>query len=206
MFSDVLPTDDEEDEDDIEAHEASILRLKEADDATREMTREEYQHYSDCRQASFTYRKAKRFKEFLNLPPSLDFKTGDDTVDIVGFLAFEMVRALTIAGLEVKKSLEDAYLRDAPHHGSSPLLGKRKVQLGLGADAKRMRRDESPEHEDQPLPVCSLFLPPPEARTALRPEHMQDAFARMQGDWSQRRSAGMRNFRGGLIRTTVSLI
>ncbi|KAI0806880.1 TFIID-domain-containing protein [Fomes fomentarius] len=206
MFSDVLPTDDEEDEDDIEAHEASILRLKEADDATREMTREEYQHYSDCRQASFTYRKAKRFKEFLNLPPSLDFKTGDDTVDIVGFLAFEMVRALTIAGLEVKKSLEDAYLRDAPHHGSSPLLGKRKAQLGLGADAKRMRREESPEHEDQPLPVCSLFLPPPEARTALRPEHMQDAFARMQGDWSQRRSAGMRNFRGGLIRTTVSLI
>lgn len=28
MFSDVLPTDDEEDEDDIEAQEASIQRLK----------------------------------------------------------------------------------------------------------------------------------------------------------------------------------
>ncbi|KAI0774645.1 TFIID-domain-containing protein [Trametes elegans] len=208
IFSDVLPTDDEEDEDDIEAHEASIQRLKEADDATREMTREEYQHYSDCRQASFTYRKAKRFREFLNLPASLDLKQGDDTVDIVGFLAFEMVRALTIAGLEVKKSLEDAYLRDGPHRpGSSPVLGKRKAALGLGADAKRMRREESPEHDtDQPLPTCSLFLPPPEARTALRPEHIQDAFARMQGDWAQRRSAGMRNWRGGLIRTTVSLI
>ncbi|KAI1795095.1 TFIID-18kDa-domain-containing protein [Ganoderma leucocontextum] len=237
MFSDVLPTDDEEDEDDIEAHEASIQRLKpagppprrlpsdlhychaiylihllpqEADDATRQMTREEYQHYSDCRQASFTYRKAKRFKEFLNLPASLDFKTGDDTVDIVGFLAFEMVRALTIAGLEVKKSLEDAYMRDAPHgSGSSPVLGKRKAHLGLGggADAKRLRREESPEHDaDQPLPVCALFAQPPEARTSLRPEHIQDAFARMQGDWAQRRSAGMRNHRGGLIRTTVSLI
>ena len=69
------------------------------------------------------------------------------------------------------------------------------------------RREESPEHDsDQPLPTCSLFLPPPEARTALRPEHIQDAFARMQGDWAQRRSAGMRNWRGGLIRTTVSLI
>ncbi|KAI0364588.1 TFIID-18kDa-domain-containing protein [Pilatotrama ljubarskyi] len=208
IFSDVLPTDDEEDEDDIEAHEASIQRLKEADDATREMTREEYQHYSDCRQASFTYRKAKRFREFLNLPPALDLKQGDDTVDIVGFLAFEMVRALTIAGLEVKKSLEDSYLRDAPHHpGSSPVLGKRKAPLGLGGDAKRLRREESPDHDaDQPLPTCSLFLPPPEARTALRPEHIQDAFARMQGDWAQRRSAGMRNWRGGLIRTTVSLI
>ena len=154
---------------------------------------------------------AKRFKEFLNLPSALDFKTGDDTVDIVGFLAFEMVRSLTIAGLEVKKSLEDSYLRDthAPHHhpGSSPLLGKRKAAHGLGADSKRLRREESPEHDaDQPLPVCGLFLPPPEARTALQPEHIQDAFARMQGDWAQRRSAGMRNHRGGLVRTTVSLI
>lgn len=59
MYSDILLTDDEEDDDDIEAHEASIQRLKEADDATREMTREEYQHYSDCRQASFTYRKGE---------------------------------------------------------------------------------------------------------------------------------------------------
>ena len=33
------------------------LEMQEADDATRQMTREEYQHYSDCRQASFTYRK-----------------------------------------------------------------------------------------------------------------------------------------------------
>ncbi|KAF7789394.1 hypothetical protein EIP86_000338 [Pleurotus ostreatoroseus] len=205
MFSDVLATDDEEDEDDIEAHEASIQRLKEADDATRQMTREEYQHYSDCRQASFTYRKAKRFREFLNLPPALDLKANDDTIDIVGFLAFEMVRSLTLAGLEVKKSLEDSYLRE-DYAGSSPMLGKRKNMSGLGGDAKRMRREESPEHEDSPLPVCSLFLPPPEARIPLRPEHIQDAFARMQTDWSQRRSAGMRNWRGGLVRTTVSLI
>lgn len=28
MFSDVLPADDEEDDDDIEAHEASVERLK----------------------------------------------------------------------------------------------------------------------------------------------------------------------------------
>ncbi|KZT05586.1 TFIID-18kDa-domain-containing protein [Laetiporus sulphureus 93-53] len=206
IYSDVLQTDDEEDEDDIEAHEASIQRLKEADDATRQMTREEYQHYSDCRQASFTYRKAKRFREFLNLPPSLDLKANDDTVDIVGFLAFEMVRSLTIAGLEVKKSLEEAYLREDVH-STSPALGKRKSASGLGGDAKRMRRDDSPDHDtESPLPTCSLFLPPPEARTALRPEHIQDAFARMQADWAHRRSAGMHNWRGGLVRTTVSLI
>jgi transcription initiation protein SPT3 len=69
IYSEVLKhsghqSDDEEDEDDIEAHEASIQRLKEADDATRQMTREEYQHYSDCRQASFTYRKGASISAF----------------------------------------------------------------------------------------------------------------------------------------------
>ncbi|KAG6820680.1 hypothetical protein H0H93_013198 [Arthromyces matolae] len=208
IYSEVLKqsghqSDDEEDEDDIEAHEASIQRLKEADDATRQMTREEYQHYSDCRQASFTYRKAKRFKEFLNLPPHLDLRATDDTVDIVGFLAFEMVRSLTIAGLSVKQSLEESFLRD---DYASPLLGKRKT-VGLGGPAeKRRREDSSDDDAEHALPVNTLFLPPPEARTALRPEHIQDAFLRMQGDWAHRRSAGMNNWRGGLVRTRISLI
>ncbi|KAF9035063.1 TFIID-domain-containing protein [Hymenopellis radicata] len=207
MYSEVLKrsghdSDGEEDEDDIEAHEASIQRLKEADDATRQMTREEYQHYSDCRQASFTYRKAKRFREFLNLPLHLDLKANDDTVDIVGFLAFEMVRSLTLAGLAVKKSLEEAYLLD---EYTSPVMGKRKINT-LGGSAEKRRREESPERDEYTLPVNSLFLPPPQARTAIQPEHIQDAFSRMQGDWSHHRSAGMHNFRGGLVRTRVTLI
>ncbi|KAL0577464.1 Transcription initiation protein spt3 [Marasmius crinis-equi] len=207
IYSEVLKqsghqSDDEEDEDDIEAHEASIQRLKEADDATRQMTREEYQHYSDCRQASFTYRKAKRFKEFLNLPTHLDLRANDDTVDIVGFLAFEMVRSLTLAGLEVKKSLEESSMRE---EYTSPIMGKRKAN-GSGGGPEKRRREESPDLDDYTLPVNSLFLPPPEARTALRPEHIQDAFSRMQGTWSHRRSAGMHNWRGGLVRTRVSLI
>lgn len=209
MYSEVLKqaghqSDDEEDEDDIEAHEASIQRLKEADDATRDMTREEYQHYSECRQASFTWRKAKRFRDFLNLPQSLDLKGADDTIDIVGFLAFEMVRALTIGGLEVKKSLEEAQVLD---DHTSPVLGKRKIGVGAieGRNSKR-RRDDDEDREETPLPMSSLFLPPPQARTSLLPEHIQDAFSKMQNDWSHHRSAGMRNWRGGLVRTLVSLI
>lgn len=206
IYSEVLKqsghqSDDEEDEDDLEAHEASILRLKEADDATRQMTREEYQHYSDCRQASFTYRKAKRFREFLNLPSQLDLKANDDTIDIVGFLAFEMVRSLTLAGLAVKDSLEKSYLRE---EYSSPVLGKRKA-TGHGGSAEKRRREESPDGEIS-MPSNSLFLPPAEVKAPLRPEHIQDAFSRMQGDWSHSRSAGMHNWRGGLVRTRVSLI
>ena len=145
---------------------------------------------------------AKRFREFLNLPAHLDLRASDDTTDIVGFLAFEMVRSLTLAGLAVKKSLEESYVRE---EYASPSIGKRKAAMGLGGPPEKRRREESPD-EEYTLPSNALFLPPPEARTPLRPEHIQDAFARMQAEWSHRRSAGVRNWRGGLVRTRVSLI
>lgn len=115
-----------------------------------------------------------------------------------------MVRSLTLAGLTVKKSLEESYLRE---EYSSPSLGKRKaLGLGAGSAEKRRREDEPDDTEAATLPVNTLFLPPPEARTALRPEHIQDAFSRMQAEWAHLRSAGSRNWRGGLVRTRVSLI
>ena len=146
-----------------------------------------------------------------------------------------MVRALTIGGLDVKKSLEDAQVLD---DHTSPILGKRKVTgtlgigIGSGIDIRSNKRrrglglgggssagvahhgnDDDDDDEERgdgddetPLPMSSLFLPPPEARTALLPEHIQDAFAKMQNDWTHHRSAGMRNWRGGLVRTLVSLI
>lgn len=112
-----------------------------------------------------------------------------------------MVRSLTLAGLTVKKSLEEAYLLD-----TITTTSKRKAPIaGLDNNAKRRRGDDDSD-DDTPLPVSSLFLAPPEARTSLKPEHIQDAFSRMQGDWSHHRSAGMTNWRGGLVRTRVSLI
>jgi transcription initiation protein SPT3 len=115
-----------------------------------------------------------------------------------------MVRSLTLAGLTVKKALEEAYLLEITGAGSA----KRKAPITplLDSTAKRRRADDEGDGEDAPLPVSSLFLAPPEARTSLRPEHIQDAFSRMQGDWSHHRSAGMTNWRGGLVRTRVSLI
>lgn len=143
---------------------------------------------------------AKRFRDFLNLPPHLDLRSSDDTVDIVGFLAFEMVRSLTLSGLNVKRSLEENSLLEEP-----VTLGKRKEPSSSSDQSpSKRRRSSSPEANDPP--ISSLFLPPPEARTAMRPEHIHDAFARMQADWSHLRSSGMRNWRGGLKRTTVSLI
>ncbi|CAE6463912.1 unnamed protein product [Rhizoctonia solani] len=209
VYSEVLRTgvnakeDEDEDEDEVEAHEDSIARLREADEATRRMTREEYVHYSECRSASFTYRKAKRFREFINLPAYLDIKPNDDTIDILGFLAFEMVRALCVGGLAVKRALEESYQ-------AVEITGaKRKAPEGAElSPGKRRRRSSSPESGGAwgSVPGSSLFLPPPEARRALRPAHIQEAFAKMQRDWAHQRGSGMRNWRGGLVRTRVALI
>ncbi|CAG8665265.1 20111_t:CDS:2, partial [Racocetra fulgida] len=70
------------------------------------MTREEYVHYSECRQASFTYRKAKRFREWANMSAYIDMKPNDDIIDILGFLTFEMVSTLTETALRVKRDLD----------------------------------------------------------------------------------------------------
>ena len=114
-----------------------------------------------------------------------------------------MVRSLTLAGLSVKKSLEDSLILSTTSlpSSSSPLKRKRAE-----ADTGDAERDGDGGDDEAGFVGCSLFLPPPEARGALRPEHIQDAFARMQGDWAHHRSAGMRNWRGGLVRTRVSLI
>lgn len=91
------PTADEElDDDDQEAMRDSLKRLKEADDATIRMTREEYEHYSECRAASFTFRKGKKFRDFISSSTYLDVRPNDDIVDVLGFLAFEVVRELTL--------------------------------------------------------------------------------------------------------------
>lgn len=114
-----------------------------------------------------------------------------------------MVRSLTLAGLTVKKSLEDAFLHE---EYSSPILGKRKHN-GIGGGVEKRRREGSPDDDQEyTMPVNALFMQPPEDRKALMPEHIRDAFARMQGDWTHNRSAGMHNWRGGLARSKVNLI
>ena len=162
----------------------------------------QYQHYSGCRQASFTYRKAKRFREFLNLPPQLDLKSSD-TVNIAGFLAFEMVRTLTLAGLAMKQSSDEAHFSN---DYASARLGKRKSNTRGSSAEKRRRESSTYGDQEYALPVNSLFIPPLETKTPLRPEHIQNAFDRMQSEWSHSRSSGMRNWRGGLIKASVSLI
>ena len=103
FFPETVPErEDDEDEDEQEANAATLQRLKNADERTRGMTRDEYVHYSECRQASFTFRKSKRFREWAGFGTVTEAKPNDDIVDILGFLTFEIVQTLTEEALKVK--------------------------------------------------------------------------------------------------------
>ena len=144
--------DDEEDEEEEEMNYITLQRLRKADERTKAMTREEYVTWSEYRQASFTYRKGKRFREWAGFGIVTDSKPSDDIVDILGFLTFEMVQTLTEMALKVKEQ-ED--LARAQNGGDNVGAKKRK-------------------HEH------SLFDPPSEGKTPIEPRHVQEAFRRLQ--------------------------
>lgn len=174
---------DEEDEDIIETNEDSLRRLKAADETTRRMTREEYVFYSECRQASFTFRKAKRFREFIHAGYNLDVKPSDDTIDILGFLAFEVVHELCTSAMRIKTAWEE----------QARLVKARKVA-----------NDDEDEVQNK---GCTLFQLSPNTDPPLEAWHIREAFAQLQRDRrlleTGRRTAGPT---GGLRRTQVFVI
>ncbi|KAI9768654.1 MAG: Transcription initiation protein spt3 [Geoglossum umbratile] len=177
FYSEQVPErDDEEDEDEEEMNYATLQRLKNADERTKHMTRDEYVHWSECRQASFTFRKGKRFKEWAGFGIVTDSKPNDDIVDILGFLTFEIVQTLTEEALKVKEA-EDLVKRESGGENSN--RQKRKRERGL-------------------------FDPPEEGRTPIEPRHVEEAFRRLQRRGNKGRA--MRNFSRALNRTPLKLI
>ena len=146
--------EDDEDEDEEEMNSATVQRLKIADDRTKDMTREEYVHFSECRQASFTFRKAKRFREWAGFGIVTDSKPNDDIVDILGFLTFEIVQTLTEEALKVKNEEDLNKSRNGNANPTAQTL-KRKRETGL-------------------------FDPPEEGKAPVGPKHIQEAFRRLQ--------------------------
>ncbi|KAI2620030.1 TFIID-18kDa-domain-containing protein [Hypoxylon sp. NC1633] len=144
--------DDEEDDEEEEMNTITLQRLQKADDRTKAMTREEYVTWSEYRQASFTYRKGKRFREWAGFGIVTDSKPSDDIVDILGFLTFEMVQTLTEEALKIKEQ-EDLWKERSGGENS----GTKKRKLAQG-----------------------LFDPPNEGKTPVETRHIQEAFRRLQ--------------------------
>ncbi len=149
--TEVPEREDEEDEEEEEMNHITLQRLRKADERTKAMTREEYVTWSEFRQASFTYRKGKRFREWAGFGIVTDSKPSDDIVDILGFLTFEMVQTLTEEALKIKDH-EDLLKERTPD-----AAGTKKRKLAQG-----------------------LFDPPSEGRTPVEPRHIQEAFRRLQ--------------------------
>ncbi|KAL4895797.1 putative SAGA-like transcriptional regulatory complex subunit Spt3 [Aspergillus ambiguus] len=148
--------DDEEDEEEEEQNYATLQRLAAADERTKNMTKEEYVFWSECRQASFTYRKSKRFREWAGFGIVTESKPNDDIVDILGFLTFEIVQTLTEEALKVKER-ED---REKNRRGGA--------ENGAGENTKKRKRE------------TGLFDPPEEGRTPVEPRHIREAYRKLQ--------------------------
>lgn len=165
------------DDDEKAATLASLKRLKMADDRTRNMTREEYVHWSECRQASFTFRKSRRFRDWAQIAQVCDSRPNDDVIDILGFLTFEMVCSLTEEAMEVKK-LEEKMIQKMNKNNSE------------AADLTRKRK--------------YLFDKPNDLDTPILPYHITEAWRRLQAlDFKHRSGKG---FGGGKIRTKAKII
>ena len=152
-FSEQLPEgEDDDDEEEEEMNAASLLRLQQSDQRTKGMTRDEYLHYSECRQASFTYKKAKRFREWAGFGVVTDSKPNDDIVDILGFLLYDNVQTLTEEALKVKAEEDRVKTRN----------GESNVQ------SKKRKRESG------------LFEMAEEGTSPVTPKHVREAFRRLQ--------------------------
>lgn len=81
-----------------------LRRLQEADRVTRDMSKAEYMEFTECRQASFTYKKAKKFRDWLGIPLAVtEYRLSDDVLEILGFLASETVRQITEGAIQFRE-------------------------------------------------------------------------------------------------------
>lgn len=183
MFSEQhLETAEEADEIDDEekaATLASLKRLKMADERTKNMTKEEYVHWSECRQASFTFRKAKKFREWAQIAQICESRPNDDVVDILGFLTFEIVCLLTEEAMAIKLSEER-------------LVQQSLLKLGtLNKELNKRKRKY-------------LFDKPDELAKPIQPYHIEEAWRRLQSTDYKHKAA--RSFGGGMLRSRTKVI
>lgn len=153
--------DEDDDEEEEEQNFATRQRLRAADKRTQHMTREEYVFFSECRQASFTYRKNKRFREWAGFQNYTDSRPNEDVVDMFGFLTLDIVQRLTEEALRVKEQ-EDKSRRNPPEKDDDD----NKPAHTPGS--KKRKREKG------------LFQPSEETRTPVESRHIHEAFRRLQ--------------------------
>ncbi|CCF58512.1 hypothetical protein KAFR_0E03610 [Kazachstania africana CBS 2517] len=178
--------DDENDldEDEREANIATLKRLKMADDRTKNMTKEEYVHWSDCRQASFTFRKSKRFKDWSGISQLTEGKPHDDVIDILGFLTFEIVCALTETALRLKE--REQLLQSEKSKSKQSMYQDLDFQVTTLTRKKRLF--DGPDNEINPL----------------KAKHIEEAWRSLQSVDKKHRA--LTNFRGSKLSSRPTIL
>ena len=164
---------DDADSDD-EMNATTLQRLKNADERTKGMTKEEYVHWSECRQASFTFRKGKRFREWAGFGIVTDSKPSDDVIDILGFLTYEIVEWLTETALKVKATEEADQRRTARAGQNASANGT--ASNGTGEEGEDDESSSQASRKRKRDMGMSLFAAPEKEKTAIQPRHIQEAF------------------------------
>ena len=155
------------------------------------MSKEEYIEYAECRQASFTYKKSKKFREWSNLQAFVDIRPNDDVLEIIGYLAWEMVRKLTLCTLLVKSDTERTPASSAAQTGASQASPSAKTEEKPADVAANggSTSDGSPKQAS------------PSAQGPILPEHIFEACRRLQFCYQP-----LRQFHGGPVRSKLSLV
>lgn len=177
----------------------TLPRSQEADEHTQTLTSAQYTTYAEARQASFTYRKAKRFREFINLGAYLDAPPSDEVTDSLGFLASELVRVLVASGRSYSRlSLPPSNSTLPP---SPPALTKRRAASPLTEPSSLF---SLPVEEAVPSGLATPMEGAVEGETPLRVADVAAGLARAQLAKGALKAGGMRNWRGGVKRVKVS--
>lgn len=179
--------DDDIDEDEREANIATLKRLKMADDRTRDMTKEEYVYWSDCRQASFTFRKGKRFKDWSGIGKLTEGKPHDDVIDILGFLTFEIVCSITETALKIRKREESL-----------------KNQMDKSRKFEENYSNDSNLNKDVTKPKKRLFDGPDNIINPLTKRHIEEAWRVLQTVDMKHRA--LTNFKGGRLNSRPAIL
>lgn len=138
-FSVELPESEESEGLLPEANQATVERLRRADQITRKMTAKEYTTWAESRRrASFSYRKKQKFREFCGLGVIAEHEPKHDCLDILSFLACEMVQRLT----EIALAIQDNEL----HRKGGSKASVNKVREGLFTTDKTEREAIGVEH------------------------------------------------------------
>ena len=175
----------------------TLRRLRQADLLTQSMSQQEYMEYSECRQASFTYKKARKFREWLtggtSRPGTLSLaclaggsgrelaRLTDEALEILGFLAYELVQRVTEVGLAVKWEMDGAVGMGT---GSATQRNEMKrPRTGMsGLFDSESNASGTSGNSDSNATATSTTTATSHQKTPLLPIHIEEAYRRLQVD------------------------